>query len=413
MGELTPVRRMSPLLVAWAAVGVATLLATVATQLLLGPPGGDLAILGITLGVTGIAGAAAAMLAPRWTTRLPLRWQLTIFAAIGLVGLVLNIFVAAALMFLSPHDFRLLLVLCGFAVLATVGPAQLMASIVSKRFEGLESGTSRIAAGDLAARVAVDGADEVARLAAAFNSMASSLEQARHDRDDLERARRDLFAAISHDLRTPLASMRVMVEAISDGVVSDAETQARYLATISGEIQRLSMLIDDLFELTTIDSGELRLRLETLRVEDVVAETVDAFRPQVERAGIHIAYEQRPGTRPIQADPHGLSRVLYNLLQNAIRHTPSDGTIVLRSEPAAGAVQLSVCDSGEGIASEDIPFVFDRFYRGDRARARDGAGSGLGLAIARGIVEAHGGRIWIEPTPDHGATVTFSLPVAS
>ena len=413
MGELTAPRRAFPLMVAWASVGVATLLATVATQLLFGPPGADLAILGITLGVTGIAGAGTAMLAPRWTARLPLRWQLTIFAAIGLLGLVLNIFVAAALMFLSPHDFRLLLVLCGFAVLATVGPAQLMASIVSKRFERLEAGTSRIAAGDLAARVTVDGADEISRLATAFNSMAGSLEQARRDRDDLEGARRDLFAAISHDLRTPLAAMRVMVEAITDGVVSDTATQDRYLASISSEIQRLSMLIDDLFELTTIDSGELHLRLETLRVEDVVAETVDAFRAQVERAGIRLAYDRQPGTLPIQADPHRLSRVLYNLLQNAIRHTPSDGTIVLRSEPAGDAVQLSVCDSGEGITSEDAPFVFDRFYRGDRARARDGAGSGLGLAIARGIVEAHGGRIWIESTPGSGATVAFSLPAAS
>ena len=413
MGELTAPRRAFPLMVAWASVGVATLLATVATQLLFGPPGADLAILGITLGVTGVAVAATAMLAPRWTTRLPLRWQLTIFAAIGLLGLVLNIFVAAALMFLSPHDFRLLLVLCGFAVLATVGPAQLMASIVSKRFERLEAGTSRIAAGDLAARVPVDGADEISRLATAFNSMAGSLEQARRDRDDLEGARRDLFAAISHDLRTPLAAMRVMVEAITDGVVSDTATQDRYLGSISSEIQRLSMLIDDLFELTTIDSGELRLRLETLRVEDVVAETVDVFRAQVERAGIRLAYDRQPGTPAIQADAHRLSRVLYNLLQNAIRHTPSDGTIVLRSELAQGAMQLSVCDSGEGIASEDAPFVFDRFYRGDRARARDGAGSGLGLAIARGIVEAHGGRIWIEPTPGSGATVAFSLPAAS
>ena len=400
-------------MIAWIAVGLATLLATVATQLVFGPPGGDLAILGIALGLTGIAGAAAAMLAPRWTTRFRLRWQLTIFAAIGLFGLVLNVFVAAALMFLNAHDFRLLMLLCGFAVLSAVGSAQLMASIVSRRFERLENATSRIAAGDLAARVPVDGADEVARLAAAFNSMAGALEQAHRDRDDLEGARRDLFAAISHDLRTPLAAMRVMVEAITDGVVSDPETKDRYMSSISSEVQRLSMLIDDLFELTTIDSGELRLRLETLRVEDVVAETVDAFRPQVERAGIRLAYDPLPGTPFIQADAHRISRVLYNLLQNAIRHTPSDGTIVLRSGPLAGAVQLSVSDSGEGIATEDLPHVFDRFYRGDRARARDGAGSGLGLAIARGIVEAHGGHIWIESIAGSGATVSFSLPATS
>jgi signal transduction histidine kinase len=352
------------------------------------------------------------MLAPRWTTRLPLRWQLTLFSAVGLVGLVLNIGVAATLMFLNPHDFRLLLVLCGFALVATVGPAQLMARVVSGRFETLQVATSRVAHGDLAVRVPAQGADEIAELADAFNSMAGALQRAHRDRDDLERARRDLFAAISHDLRTPLAAMRVMVEAIVDGVVPDVETHDRYLASIASEIQRLSMLIDDLFELTTIDSGELRLRLETLRVEDVVAETVDAFRPQVERAGIRLAFESVPGTPAIQADPQRLSRVLYNLLQNALRHTPSDGTIILRTAPAGACVQLSVSDTGEGIASEDIPFVFERFYRSDRARARDGAGSGLGLAIARGIIEAHGGRIWIESPPGAGATVAFSLPAS-
>jgi signal transduction histidine kinase len=404
-------RRPRPLLVlAWVSVATATLAAIAATQVLLGPPTVDLAIMGLALAATGMAGAAVAMLAPRWTTRLPLRWQLTVFSAIGFAGLVLNIGVAAALMFLSAHDFRLLLVLCGFALVATVGPAQLMARTVSGRFETLEAATSRVAAGDLAARVPVSGADEVARLADAFNTMATALERAHRDRYDLERARRDLFAAISHDLRTPLAAMRVMVEAITDGVVPDPETHDRYLASISSEIQRLSMLIDDLFELTTIDSGELRLRLETLHVEDIVAETVDSFRPQVERAGIHLAFESLPGTPAIRADPQRLSRVLYNLLQNAVRHTPSDGTIVLRTAPAGSSVQLSVSDSGEGIASEDIPFVFERFYRGDRARARDGAGSGLGLAIARGIIEAHGGRIWIEPESGSGATVVFSLP---
>ncbi len=410
MGELSQRSSWSAVLVAWGSVVLAVLLGIVATHFILGPKPGELAIMGVTLALTCIAGVALSLLAAKSTTRLPIRWQLTIFATIGFAGLVLNISVAAALMFFSGHDFELLMVLCAVAFVASIGPAQVMARAVSGRVESVESATARISSGDLATRVAIDGADEIARLGDSFNAMAISLGAARAERDELERARRDLFAAISHDLRTPLASMRVMVEAISDGVVPDQATHDRYLGSITSEIQRLSMLIDDLFELTTIDSGELRLRLETLRVEDLVAETVDSFRPQVERAGIHLDFELSTGTPSVRADPQRLSRVLYNLLQNAIRHTPSDGTIVLRTAAAGDSVQLSVSDTGEGIASEDIPFVFDRFYRGDRARVRDGAGSGLGLAIARGIVEAHGGRIWIEPGTGRGATVAFDLP---
>ncbi|MBA4182077.1 MAG: two-component sensor histidine kinase [Anaerolinea sp.] len=399
-----------PVAVAWMSVAGATLSAVAAIRVLLDAPAFDLAVVGAGLAVTGGAGASIALCAPRWASNLPLRWQLTLFSVIGLGGLLLNVAVAASLMFLSPHDLKLLLVLCVFALAGTIGPAQLMSRTVSRRVEALEATTAGIAAGDLAARARVDGADEVARLATSLNTMAASLQTTRRQRDDLEQARRDLFAAISHDLRTPLATMRVMVEAISDGVVTDSTTRDRYFASISGEIQRLSALIDDLFEITTLDSGALHLRLETLRVEDVVAEAIDMFRPQVEKAGIHLAFEPSPGTTPVQADAQRLARVLYNLLQNAIRHTPSDGTIVLRTAPLGAAIQVAVCDSGEGIASEDAPFVFDRFYRGDKARSRDGAGSGLGLAIARGIIEAHGGRIWVEPADGHGATVAFTLP---
>ncbi len=398
---------------ALASIGVAAAVSLVATALLLDPPPRDLAVMAATLAGTGAAGAAVAMLAPRWAGRLRLRWQLTLFYAVGLAGLVLNIAVAAGLMFLSPHDLRLVFVLCGYALVATAGPAQLMSWSVSRRFEALTEAAGRIASGDLTARVVMRGADEVAHLGGAFNAMAAALEASRQQREELEQARRDLFAAISHDLRTPLATIRVMVEAIEDGVVSDATTSERYLKTINGEIQRLSLLIDDLFELTTIDSGELRLRLELLRVEEVIAETMDALRPQVELAGIRLAFEPGAGTAPVQADPQRLSRVLYNLVQNAIRHTPSDGAIVLRTAAAPGGVEVAVSDNGEGIAREDVPFVFDRFYRGEKSRSREHGGSGLGLSIARGIVEAHGGRIWVEAGEGRGATFAFTLPAAS
>lgn len=403
-------RLRGPVAAAWLSVGGATLCAVFAIRLLLAAPWFDLVVVSASLALTGGAGAMSAMLAPAWASKRPLRWQLAAFSVIGLVGLLLNVAVAASLMFLSPHDLKLLLVLCVFALVGTVGPAQLMSRSVSRRVEALEKTTAGIAEGDLAVRAQVVGDDEIARLAASLNSMAGSLEATRRQRDDLELARRDLFAAISHDLRTPLATMRVMVEAIADGVVTDSATRERYFASISGEIQRLSALIDDLFEITTLDSGALRLRIEMIQVEDVVAEAIDTFRPQVEKAGIHLAFEPGSGTNPVQADPQRLSRVLYNLLQNAIRHTPGDGTIVLRTAQLESGVQVAVCDSGEGITSEDAPFIFDRFYRGDKARSRDGAGSGLGLAIARGIVEAHGGRIWVETGTGRGATVAFMLP---
>jgi signal transduction histidine kinase len=241
--------------------------------------------------------------------------------------------------------------------------------------------------------------------------MAAGLERSEQSRLDLESARRDLFAAISHDLRTPLAAVRATVEALADGVVTDEPTRERYLTTAVKETNRLSLLIDDLFELAMIDSGELRLHIELLRLEDLVAEAVDAFRPQVEQKRIALAFE-RAQTSPVRADPQRLGRVLANLLQNALRHTPPDGTIVLSTAQVDGAVQVVVQDSGDGIPLEDRENIFERFYRTEKSRSREFGGSGLGLSIARGIVQAHGGRIWVEGDAAGGARVAFTIPAA-
>ena len=288
-----------------------------------------------------------------------------------------------------------------------------MTRSVSRRVGALREAAGEIASGRLTARVADGGNDEVSQLATAFNRMAEALGEANARRQELEQARRDLFAAISHDLRTPLASIRVMVEALADGVVDDEQTRMRYLKTMGVQTQQLSALIDDLFELATIDAGELSLRLELLKVEDVMRETLDTFQAQAEQAHIHLAFEPATGTLPVAADPQRLSRVLYNLLQNAIRHTPEDGTITLRTRSADNAVTVEVSDTGEGISPADALHVFDRFYRGEKSRSREFGGSGLGLSIARGIVEAHGGRIWVETGVTRGATVAFTLPVAA
>jgi signal transduction histidine kinase len=171
-------------------------------------------------------------------------------------------------------------------------------------------------------------------------------------------------------------------------------------------------LIDDLFELSKIETGELQLRLGWLGIDDVVRQALDSFRPQVEAAGIELRFEagDTPG---VHADPDRITRVIYNLLHNAFRHTPHDGAIVVSTTSGEGEVRIMVSDTGEGIPAEDVPLVFDRFFRGDRARSRDGSGAGLGLAIARGIVEGHGGRMWVEPTGQRGTTIAFTLPTVA
>ncbi len=409
MGTVTrPRDRLA--LAGWALLAAAPLAAIGLMVFSANASAGDRAGLTITLAGTGIAGVAVALAVRRSASHWRLRWQLAIAAASGLAVLVANIFVAAALMFISGHDLHLLFALSGYAFVTTLGPVGIMSRGLSGRIEAIESAARRVAAGELGARAPAEGRDELAALATEFNRMAGALEAAHARRDAIESSRRDLFAAISHDLRTPLASIRVSMEALVDGVVSDEATRERYLRTACSEVERLSLLIDDLFELTMIDSGELQLRLETLHVEDVLAETIDIFRPQVERAGIRLRYEPAGATPVVLADPHRLGRVVYNLLQNAIRHTPYDGTIVLRTAGGDGGIKVVVSDSGEGIAAGDLPYVFERFYRGEKSRSRDRGGSGLGLAIARGIVEAHGGRIWAESVPGRGATFAFTLP---
>jgi signal transduction histidine kinase len=266
----------------------------------------------------------------------------------------------------------------------------------------------------LSARVEVNSRDEIGQLTEQFNSMVKQLEQSRADRERLEASRRELIAAVSHDLRTPLASMRAMVEALNDGVVSDSETVSRYLTTIQHETEHLSTLIDDLFELSQIDAGVLKLHIEPTSIEDLLSDLLQSMVPQAQKKKVQL-HGQVEGTLPrLPLDAPRMQRVLYNLIQNAIRHTPSEGRITLMARSKSDCVELTVADTGEGISEADLPHIFDRFYRGEPARTRnshtDTVGAGLGLAIARGIIEAHGGTITVSSTPGKGATFHVVLP---
>jgi signal transduction histidine kinase len=258
------------------------------------------------------------------------------------------------------------------------------------------------------------GADQIlfAALAAAAAAIAAGLamRQAMEDRSrrEIEDARRGLVAAASHDLRTPLASLRLLVESIEDGVVT-GETRERYLREINTHVAVLSDLVDDLFELSRIEAGDISWAMRKFELGHLIDETVAAMRAPAEGRGVTLAADLPEGEMLAEADAEKVQRVLFNLIQNAIRHTPADGSVVVRARSAGRGVEVEVADNGEGIPEGDDERVFEAFYRGDAARGDDGAG--LGLAISRAIVEAHGGKIWLEDAMP-GTSVHFTLKAA-
>lgn len=241
--------------------------------------------------------------------------------------------------------------------------------------------------------------------AALATALAVRIAMEERSRVEIEDARRQLVAAASHDLRTPLASLRLLVESIDDGVVT-GETRDRYLGEIRTHVAVLSDLVDDLFELSRIEAGDISWTMRQVELGELIGDTVAAMRAPAEARGVRIAAELPPGHVVAQANAEKVQRVLFNLIQNAIRHTPPDGSVTVRARNHGGDVEVEVADDGEGIPAADGERVFEAFYRGDAARGEDGAG--LGLAISRAIVEAHGGKIWLEPGSP-GTKVHFTL----
>jgi signal transduction histidine kinase len=244
--------------------------------------------------------------------------------------------------------------------------------------------------------------------AALAAALAVRLAMEQRSREEIEEARRQLVAAASHDLRTPLASLRLLVESIDDGVAT-GETRDRYLAEIRTHVGLLSDLVDDLFELSRIEAGDISWTMRQVEMGDLIGDTVAAMRAPAAERGVRIAAEPPSGDVVAEANPEKVQRVLFNLIQNAIRHTPADGSVTVRARSAGGGVEVEVADDGEGVPAADGELVFEAFYRGNAARGDDGAG--LGLAISRAIVEAHGGRIWLEDGSP-GTRVRFTLKSA-
>jgi signal transduction histidine kinase len=339
----------------------------------------------------GVALAFALRLLP--TVRL----QLVGLALLAVVLPLGGVLASGWVMFHMHDDAKILAVSSAAAFSAIVG-ALLLARWIVKPLESLRSASAQLAAGDLSVRASEQGPDELAEVGADFNSMADSIER-------LFAARRELVAWASHDLRTPLASMRAMLEAIDDGLAEPDE----YLSALRERVDVLSRLVDDLFELARIDAGVLTLQLEATSLDGVVDSCVRGVRAEAVAKGVALETRIETGSPQVQCAPEKVERVLYNLLTNALRHTPADGSIAVIVQPNGATVTVAVEDTGDGVDEQTANQMFERFWRGEASRTSPG--SGLGLAIARGLVEAQGGQIWTEPRPGGGARIAFTLPV--
>jgi signal transduction histidine kinase len=315
-------------------------------------------------------------------------------------------------MFLSEHDLRAL----GVMLVASGGVGVVTAFVLGRRVgaasEVLVTVARRI--GDGKPPPAGPGPaapQELARLHRELESTSRRLDDARAREQALDSSRRELVAWVSHDLRTPLAGIRAIVEALEDGVVDDEHTVARYYETLRGEADRLAELVDDLFELSRAQAGVLQLQLESVSLGDLVSDALAGASPIAAAKGVRLEGRLDGPPAALEVSTSEVLRALRNILENAIRHTPSDGSVSVEAGSDDVGAYVSVVDTGGGIPDRDLPRVFEVAFRGDAARTPGDAGAGLGLAIARGFVEAHRGNITVH-NENGGCRFTVRLPLA-
>ena len=278
----------------------------------------------------------------------------------------------------------------------------IIARHLSKPLSHLAEAARQLSHGDLSQRVPVSGSDEVAEVITSFNDMAEALQRS-------ETLRQNMIADIAHELRTPLSVIQGNLQAMLDGVYPLTKEE---IAHVYDETLLLNRLISDLRALTLAEAGQLHLNLVQVEPEELIRGVVEMFRETAREEDIALETDLQPGLPAILADPDRLRQIFANLLGNALRHTPAGGRIILAAERVDDAVRFSVSDTGPGLTPEEQSQIFERFWRADSSRSRDGGGSGLGLTITRYLVEAHGGRIGVESQPGQGARFWFTIPIA-
>src|SRR5215216_2196133 len=381
--------------------------------LLMSPPSNELALMALFLGVTAFVSAIADYLAYRfgWINISPtLRWTILGGYALASILTFFNVWFSAQLMFTSQHDLLLAIILLLFASGIAMILGYFLSSTITERILSLQRAAEKLSQGDLQTRVPVSGRDELSALAVTFNQMAEQLQAADQKQRQLEDLRRDLVAWASHDLQTPLASMRAILEALSDGVVDEPDMVKRYLNTAQRDVMSLSALMDDLFQMSQLDAGGFPLSRAQSSLSDLVSDTLESFSELAYRESVKLEGQVEQDVDPVFMDTQAIGRVLNNLISNALRHTTAGGEIRVHAWRMAQGVDVSVRDTGEGIPVQDIPHLFERFYRGEKSRNRGTGGAGLGLAIAQGIVNAHGGDIRVESQTGKGTQFTFHIP---
>ncbi len=341
----------------------------------------------------------------------PLARQLAIVIAIVIAPLLVTLAVLGVMMFVSDKDAALVAVIVVLSGLLGVTAALRLSRVLSQDVAGIRDGLLAVGRGRRAADLEGRSATELRELADAANAMIERLASEEAARDQSDTARRELIAAASHDLRTPITSLQLLATAIDDELV-DGQVRSDYVRRMLTHIEVLSALIDDLFELSRLEAGDINWSLGQVAVGDLVSETVDAMQADAEHRGVAVTADLPEHLAPARANPEKLQRVLFNLIQNAIRHSPADGTVVVRAVTLGAAVEVEVEDHGSGIPDAERERVFEAFYRGGDDASRPANGAGLGLAVARAIVNAHGGEIWL-PNTNVGTRVRFSVPVAS
>jgi two-component system sensor histidine kinase BaeS len=289
----------------------------------------------------------------------------------------------------------------GAVFLLTIIVTALAGGRLIRPLRALTGAAQRMGAGDVTARVKVKSKDEIGKLATAFNAMSES-------REKLEGTRKAMVSDIAHELRTPLSNIRGWLEATQDGVSALDQT---LVTSLLEEALQLQHIVDDLQDLAMADAGTLRLHAEPISAADILAQAGAAHGPRATEAGVELNVHAA-GSLDLSADPVRLRQIVDNLVSNAIRHTPAGGTVTVDGRRDADDVVVAVTDTGVGIDAEDLPHVFDRFWRADKSRTRQSGGSGLGLAIVRKLAEGHGGTVTATSVPGQGSTFTLRLPPA-
>ncbi|MGA9162525.1 MAG: HAMP domain-containing sensor histidine kinase, partial [Actinomycetota bacterium] len=340
--------------------------------------------------------------------RASLQIRLVAGAIVAIVVALANLAVLTLDMVVSGDDAKLLAILLVYALGAGVAVAVALSRTIGPSFRRLGETANALGEGDLDVRVGdLASGPELETLARTLDEMAERLQEADAHRVEIETMRRDLITAVSHDLRTPLASLRAMIEAIDDGVVDDPASVTRYAAEMRGSVQQLSTMVDDLFELTQLDAGSIERETRKARLGEIVRSAIATVEPQMHAKRLSV--EANLGAAAdVDCSPR-MTRVLQNLLMNAVRHTPTDGVVRLSARRNGQQLEMAVEDTGQGIAPQDLDRIFEPFYRADPARS--GPGAGLGLALAKRIVEALGGHISAENATTHGARFAVVLPL--